>query len=520
MNNKHYVGKRISAFELYDEIGPITGVALLLDDENELLAGDDSGYMIEVSCPYGTQAIADDILTKLKDKTYKGYHGENAILSPAAELGDGISVNGIYSMLAHRNVVFGPGHMAEISAPGDSDLENEYKWTDPKYRAFKRKLAQTQSMISKTSEEIRLEITAVDERVSTISQTVDSIELSVSSANGSTTFTLKAGEAELSTKTLNLSVDAVNVTGKLTASQIDATDLHVKAANIDGDITIDLGGVIKWEDLSEEVQDEINYAYSLADSAADDADSALTKVNAVTYKYGGKTYIDEDCIMAGTVIAGHLMGGTVELLDADEYTQGYITITDADTADYAIEIQSNGAMRLLADGNYAALYMEAGDAAYLAIQTVSSNGYHVISNRSIVPASNGSMYVGTSYRYWAGMYSETGVIETSDRNKKKDFEYGLDKLDGVFDDLKPSSYRFVNGTSGRRHSGFSAQDVRDNLKKHGISTQDFAGYVEGVGENGEITYGLRYSEFIALLVEQVQKLKARVAQLEVSHGKK
>jgi hypothetical protein len=186
-----------------------------------------------------------------------------------------------------------------------------------------------------------------------------------------------------------------------------------------------------------------------------------------------------------------------------------------------VEIASYGAMRILADGNYAALYMEAGDAAYLAIQTVSGNGYHVIANRSIVPASNGSNYVGTSYRYWAGMYSETGVIETSDRNKKKDFEYGLDKLDGVFDDLRPSSYRFINGTSGRRHNGFSAQDVRDNLKKHGISTQDFAGYVEGVDEEGNTTYGLRYSEFIALLVDQVQKLKARVADLEGNkHGQK
>jgi hypothetical protein len=209
MNNKHYVGKRISSFELYNDIGPITGVALLLDDENELLAGDDSGYMIEVSCPYGTQAIANDILAKLQGKTYKGFRGENAVLDPAAELGDGISVNGMYSMLAHRNVTFGPGHMSDISAPGESTPEHEYKWTDPKERAFKRKLAQTQSLISKTAEEIRLEIEAVDGRMSaidvsldeitlvvagldsdmsSIEQKFDSIELSVSSSNGSTTF--------------------------------------------------------------------------------------------------------------------------------------------------------------------------------------------------------------------------------------------------------------------------------------------------------------------------------------------
>lgn len=502
MNNKHYVGKRISSFELYDDIGPITGVALLLDDENELLAGDDSGYLLEVSCPYGTQAMADNILASLKDKTYKGYHGENAILSPAAELGDGISVNGIYSMLAHRNVSFGPGHMSEISAPGESALENEYKWTSPKERAFKRKLAQTQSAITKTAEEIRLEIKAVDDRVSTISQTVDSIELSVSSSEGSTTFTLKAGEAELSTKTLNLSVDAVNVTGKLTASQIDASELHVNAANIDGELTIGLPDDIAYLD------DIPTYVSDLVNDKGYQTESGVTKI------VGG--VVDTDYVNALGVSASYLWGKTVGLLASDGETEvGTITITDASSAAYAVEIQSDGAMRILADGSYATLWLAAGSVnAALAIETIDSNGYHVAVTRSLVPHDDGGCYCGTSYRVWAGMYSETGVIETSDRNKKKDFEYGLDKLDGVFDDLKPSSYRFVNGTSGRRHSGFSAQDVRDNLKKHGISTQDFAGYVEGVGENGETTYGLRYSEFVALLVEQVQKLKARVAALE------
>ena len=67
---------------------------------------------------------------------------------------------------------------------------------------------------------------------SMIDQSIDSISLSVSSSNGSSTFTLKAGQAELSTDTLNLTVNAVNVSGQLTASQIDATNLQVNGANI------------------------------------------------------------------------------------------------------------------------------------------------------------------------------------------------------------------------------------------------------------------------------------------------
>ncbi len=67
---------------------------------------------------------------------------------------------------------------------------------------------------------------------SMINQSIDSISLSVSSRNGSSTFTLKAGQTELSTDTLNLTVNAVNVSGTLSASQIDATNLQVDGANI------------------------------------------------------------------------------------------------------------------------------------------------------------------------------------------------------------------------------------------------------------------------------------------------
>lgn len=67
---------------------------------------------------------------------------------------------------------------------------------------------------------------------SMIDQSISNITLSVSSSNGSSTFTLKAGQAELSTDTLNLTVNAANVSGTLSANQIDATNLQVNGANI------------------------------------------------------------------------------------------------------------------------------------------------------------------------------------------------------------------------------------------------------------------------------------------------
>ena len=132
----------------------------------------------------------------------------------------------------------------------------------------------------------------------------------------------------------------------------------------------------------------------------------------------------------------------------------------------------------------------------------------------VYPSGPDEYNCGNANYPWAMVYSTNGMCETSDRKKKKDIEYGLDRFDGFFDGLMPGSYRMVNGTSGRRHNGFVADDVKANLDKHGISTQDFGGYVADVDQDGNEILGLRYSEFIPLLVDQVQKLKARVAGLE------
>lgn len=521
MNNKHYVGKRISAFELYDNIGPITGVALLLDDENELLAGDDSGYMLEVSCPFGTQAIADDLLTALRGKTYQGFRGENAVLSPTAELGDGMTVNGIYSLLAHRTVNFGPGHMSEVEAPGESTMEHEFKWESPEQKEFKRKMAVTRSLIEKTSEQIALRITS-EQAESLIKQRLDSIELSVSSANGSTTFKLTADGAELSTKTLNLSVNAVNVTGKLTASQIDATNLKVAAANITGKLTLDQMASISFSNLSDSaaIMNDINDAYAMAEDAEAAAADAADTVDA--WRYNGGTYIDSSKIMVTTLMATELLGGEVALLTSAERQAGGLDITGSSTSTYAIELWSNGALRLSA--GYGAVYLEDSDGAHLSLYgdaTLQGSGgaYFEASDQAWVqgdflPVYKARYNCGNANFYWAGVYTETCETVTSDRRAKKDIAYGRSAISEIFDDLRLCEFRLVDGTSGRLHSGFTAQDFEEALAKRGIDTADCAALVKGKDMNGNTVYGIRYGELIAPLVDEVQKLKSRMAQLE------
>lgn len=158
MNGKIFLGKRVSSFERFNPEAPVTGVRLLLDDENGFESGNMDGNVWEMENPYATQAMADDILEALKGQTYTGFEAASAPLGPEAELGDGVTVNGLYSVLAYQNLTFGPGHMSDIAAPGDDEPEEEYKYVPPKQREEARKLGKTRSLITKTADEIRQEI--------------------------------------------------------------------------------------------------------------------------------------------------------------------------------------------------------------------------------------------------------------------------------------------------------------------------------------------------------------------------
>ena len=87
--------------------------------------------------------------------------------------------------------------------------------------------------------------------------------------------------------------------------------------------------------------------------------------------------------------------------------------------------------------------------------------------------------------------------------------------------LRPVSFRLRKGQSGRTHLGLIAQDVEAAMEAAGLTGIDFAGLIksprldgEGKEMDGLYDYALRYGEFTALCIEQIQRLKGRVEELE------
>jgi glycosylphosphatidylinositol transamidase (GPIT) subunit GPI8 len=79
------------------------------------------------------------------------------------------------------------------------------------------------------------------------------------------------------------------------------------------------------------------------------------------------------------------------------------------------------------------------------------------------------------------------------------------------------SYKY-NEDDIHTHFGFVAQDIEESLSELNMTGEDFGAVVKNsiVDDEGEEKekYYLRYNEFIALDTCQIQKLKARVAELE------
>ena len=141
-------------------------------------------------------------------------------------------------------------------------------------------------------------------------------------------------------------------------------------------------------------------------------------------------------------------------------------------------------------------------------------GGDLVVSGSAAPAYDGAGSLGFSDYRWSAVYAQTGTISTSDREKKTEISYALERYDALFDKLRPASYRFKDGTSGRTHTGLVAQDVEQALRACGLTGQDFAAFVKSPRKEGGADYGLRYEELIALCIRQIQLLRERVRKLE------
>lgn len=319
MNGKVFVGQKALSLTEYEKKAPISGVILWVDDENCYEAGDETGTVIEQDCPYASQQMADNLLATLQGYSYQGLEANGAKMSPIAELGDGMTVAGLYTQIAYQNIRFSTGEVMDMAAPGSDETLHEYKTEGETTKNSNHQIAQTRSLISKTSEEILLQVESeINGLSSSFSVQLQSITGRIDGLDGDF--------AEMS-----LTLDGLTVTdstGKtvINGSMIQTSNLYVNAANINGTLTanqINLTGAITWVDLDSGVQGDINEAVNTANDAYDLAyDNQLPSYIKSTYI--SATEVRSPTISGGTIIGSEIYatedGDTYAMMDGDSFT--------------------------------------------------------------------------------------------------------------------------------------------------------------------------------------------------------
>ena len=249
-----------------------------------------------------------------------------------------------------------------------------------------------------------------------------------------------------------------------------------------------------------------------------EVDSAVVKFSSITATSVSASNITGSLTSDKIDLYGDLTVYSNSYLSGVGGYMGYTASTLDGSAGMHIE-SSNGASEVRVTSNGAAIENYRGGSV-VCTNNCSISGEYIFFNAGdgcemapnrFNPVSDWGMDLGYSGNRWGTLYCGA-VNDSSDRALKTNIEYGLDKYDAFFDKLKPCSYKFIReGENGKTNTGLIAQDIDAALSEVGFDRQDFAGLAmsDKVGASG-----LVYNQFISLLIDQTQKLKKRVDELE------
>ena len=342
-------GSTVSA--LYPDVDKPNGPVI----ETKMLGMTNSGY---------ATTIAQNVYNTIKTYLYSPYKASDAILNPAMELGDGLTINGLYTVIAVLDETCDGLYSANIEAPSYEETDYEFVYQTKSDKNLERKLAKsTASMkigidsitqmvtglakpwISNTSYTVgeivehenkfyRCTVsnsdstfdpdkwTEIDNGVveSILQLAVGKMTLSVNSTASGSSIELTSGGITIESQRVYFQTDNLHISGKLEASQIDTSQLVV------GDnIQMGANATISWSKVTD--QPTI--------LGTDDVDGQIA------------TYIDGHSIQAST-----LKGQYVRIYGSNGSTvYGTIYAGTNTVGTTALELYGDNGLRLTSGGN-------------------------------------------------------------------------------------------------------------------------------------------------------------------------
>lgn len=153
------VGNRAKTVETSPEFDGFSKVRINVTEDLMYEAGTDTGRLLELTNPWGTQQMAEDVLAKIRGHQYQPYTATGALLDPAVELGDGITVAGVYSGVYGQDITFSHLYSADVEAPQDEEIDHEFPYETVTDRQVIRQFANVRSQFTVQAGEIAARVT-------------------------------------------------------------------------------------------------------------------------------------------------------------------------------------------------------------------------------------------------------------------------------------------------------------------------------------------------------------------------
>lgn len=322
---------------------------------------------------------------------------------------------------------------------------------------------------------------------------------------------------EISVTAKGLDARLSNAEGDITQLDTTAKGLQVSVSNLDGAITnikTDVNGIRATVSSkidatqAQSIFDQSAEGFTLGASSGENGTIFTLNYNGVQVASTGTVDLYVDAVnIYGTLTATEIEGDKITVRNDAGRRCGYIYTEYASTADYKMTLESKAMELNATSGN---LYLSGNNG-----RSALNFDYDFIDCRGdFAPNADNRYNLGAPNFVWSTIYCSTNELNGSDRNIKNSIEALPEKYVRMFDLVEPKRYKLNNGTSGRFHAGFIAQEVEAAMQKCGITSQEFAGWAAAKRKDGSETYFLRYSEFIPVLWAKVREQEERLKRLE------
>ena len=141
------LARNVGQLEVSPQFTDYSKVVIHVNADTVIEVGNDTGRTLEFTNPFATQAMAQNILQSLTGFQYQPYTASDALLDPAAEIGDAANIHGSYGGIYSRSRKFDELMPADIAAPHDEEINHEYQFVAPENREFSRQISDVKASL-------------------------------------------------------------------------------------------------------------------------------------------------------------------------------------------------------------------------------------------------------------------------------------------------------------------------------------------------------------------------------------